>query len=62
LDRGEGIGVIGVNLSVEVVVGYGGYGGSSEGVVGLRRHVWGVGMKVAFLKIKRIRAVFISEK
>jgi hypothetical protein len=53
LDRVEGLIVVDMNLGVKVVVGDSGYGrGCVGGGSGLRRHVWVVGMKAVFLKIK----------
>jgi hypothetical protein len=61
LDGVERFIVANMNLSVKVVGWDGGYSCSCVGGRQLR-HVWGVGMNAVFLKIKRIRAVFISGK
>jgi hypothetical protein len=63
LDRVEGLVIVDVNLGVKEIVGDGGYGrGCIGGSSGYLRHVWGVGMKAVFLKMKRIRSVFISKR
>jgi hypothetical protein len=60
LDGVERFVIADMNLGVEVVGGDSGYGCGCVGSSG--RHVWGVGMNAVFLKIKQIRAVFISRK
>jgi hypothetical protein len=63
LNRVEGLVIVDVNLSVEVVVGDSGYGCSCiGGSSGLRRHVWGSRNESSFPKDKTNKICFYKQE